>query len=74
MSRMNCTCSRGGNADTCECRDVLHVLEVTEAPYSLGKPRRYYAADYQECVVVDCDGKSYSVRDINFTRVFVEIA
>jgi hypothetical protein len=50
---------------------MKHVIEISKAPYTLGDPRRYYAADYAlGSAVVDC-GVTYYVRDVNGVLMFV---
>jgi hypothetical protein len=77
---IDCNCSRGGNADTCECREFSetttprHVLEVTARPYSAGSPRRYFAGDYQIGAVVDNSGATYVVRDFGGVLMFDPVA
>ena len=54
-----------------ESRAMKHVIEITNAPYSAGSPRRYFAADYSiGSAVVDC-GVIYYVRDIDGVSMFV---
>lgn len=52
---------------------MKHCIEVTAAPYSLGNPRRYYAADYQTGAYVDNSGVTYQVKDVRGTLMFVEV-
>ncbi len=50
---------------------MRHVIEATAAPYSIGNPRRYYAADYSIGSVVDSDGVSYTVKLVGGVVMFV---
>lgn len=52
---------------------MAHVLEVTARPYSLGNPRRYYAADMSANWGMVHNGVSYQVRDVRGALMFVEV-
>lgn len=50
---------------------MKHRIEITVAPYSLGQPRRYYAADYRVGAYVDDSGVTYQVREVDGVLMFV---
>lgn len=50
---------------------MKHCIEITVAPYSLGQPRRYYAADYPVGACVDDAGVTYQVREVSGVLMFV---